>query len=176
MEIRRRDAVVALATLGVTVGAAGGIGGGGRPPTADDDERVIAVLVAIADVVYPSELTGTQEFVETYARGRLTRSEHGAGVRAAAAEVDELAREWYDVPVVELSRADRDRLLAEIGADTAEEHPDGTTAERVRYYLVNDLLLGLFSSPTGGDLLGLENPPGFPGGTESYARGPGNGR
>ncbi|MEA5408870.1 hypothetical protein VB773_15715 [Haloarculaceae archaeon H-GB2-1] len=55
---------------------------------------------------------------------------------------------------------------------TAEPNPDGTTAERVRYYLVNEPLYALYASPTGGTLVGIENPQGHPGGTESYQRGP----
>jgi len=43
---------------------------------------------------------------------------------------------------------------------------------RVRYYLVNDLLFALYSSPTGGKLVGIENPQGHPGGTGSYQQPP----
>jgi hypothetical protein len=42
----------------------------------------------------------------------------------------------------------------------------------VRYYVVNELLLALYASPTGGELVGIENPQGHPGGTASYQQGP----
>jgi hypothetical protein len=59
-----------------------------------------------------------------------------------------------------------------LGVRTAEPDPDGTDVERVRYYVVNELLFALYSSPTGGELVGLENPQGHPGGIDSYRRGP----
>jgi len=73
--------------------------------------------------------------------------------------------------VGDLSVADRDSLLREVGADTAPPDPDGTNAERVRFYVVNELLYALYTSPTGGELVGIENPQGHPGGTDTYQRG-----
>jgi hypothetical protein len=187
MELTRRDAVAALAALGAGGGAVGlyrdrqeGSGGpasdaaDGQGEVADlpDDRRVRDVAVAIAEVVYPSEVTGVREFVASFLDGRLDRSDHGTGIRKAVATLDGRARDWHDRGVVELDPGTREQLLREVGADTAEEDPDGTTAERVRYYLVNELLLALYASPTGGELVGIENPQGHPGGTDSYQRGP----
>jgi len=59
-----------------------------------------------------------------------------------------------------------------MSVDTADPVPDGDDVERVRYYVVNELLFALYSSPTGGELVGLENPRGNPGGLASYQRGP----
>jgi hypothetical protein len=59
-----------------------------------------------------------------------------------------------------------------MGVHTADEDPDGTTAERIRFYVVNELLFALYASPAGGRLVGIENPQGHPGGAESYRRGP----
>lgn len=180
MELTRRDATAALAAIGAT----GGIALGGRriqrgrdddpQPGEDvpDDDGVRAVWIAVAEVVYPDAVSGVNEFVEGFLDGRLTRRAHAAGIRKAVAELDELARSWYDGRVVELSIRERDRLLREVGADSADEDPAGTTAERVRYYVVNELLLALYASPKGGELVGIENPPSHPGGTESYGRGP----
>jgi hypothetical protein len=42
----------------------------------------------------------------------------------------------------------------------------------VRYYVVNELLYALYTSPTGGELVGIENPQGHPGGHESYQHEP----
>jgi hypothetical protein len=175
MELTRRDAIGALAAVGVAGATAYAAdrsaesgGDPGAPPAPD-----VETLVAAAEVLYPGEVTGIEAFVETYAERRAAGDDdHARGVRAAAATVDDRAREWYDAPFAELPAADRDSLLREMGADTADEDPDGTTAQQVRYFVVNDLLLALYASPTGGELVGIENPQGHPGGTESYRGGP----
>jgi hypothetical protein len=95
-----------------------------------------------------------------------------SGFHETVATLNERAVEWHGAPFPELSPPTRDQLLRELGTHTADERPDGTTAERVRYYVVNELLLALYSSPTGGELVGIENPQGHPGGIESYQRGP----
>ncbi|RLM76270.1 gluconate 2-dehydrogenase subunit 3 family protein [Halorubrum sp. Atlit-26R] len=190
MELTRRDAAAALAAVGATGGVALGVrraadeGSGGEgaedgdagpawdgdgPP---DDEAVRTAMTAVARTVYPEAVSGIDAFVEAFLGGRLDGSTHGEGIRAAVAEVESAARSWYDAPVADLAPADRDALLRELGADVAEENPDGTTAERVRYYVVNELLLALYASPTGGELVGIENPQGYAGGAESYQRGP----
>ena len=183
MELTRRDAAAALAAIGATGGVAlgvrraggdgkesEGVAGDGEGPS--DDGAIRETMTAVAGVVYPEPVTGIEAFVDAFLDGRLDGSAHGEGIRAAVAEVESAARSWYDAPVADLSPADRDELLRELGADTAEEDPDGTTAERVRYYVVNELLLALYSSPTGGELVGIENPQGHAGGAESYQRGP----
>jgi len=88
------------------------------------------------------------------------------------AELDAFTTEWEDAPFRELGTERRDATLRAMGVDTAEPNPDGNPRERVRYYLVNELLFALYSSPTGGELVGLENPQGHPGGTESYRQPP----
>lgn len=185
MELTRRDAAAALAAIGATGGAVLGArrirSGDESRPTGDgaetepaelpDDARVEATLVALGEVVYPDDVSGIAEFVETFLDGRLDRPEHAAGIREAVADLDDSALSWYGDRAAELSVENRDRLLREVGADTAEENPTGTTAERVRYYVVNELLLALYASPAGGELVGIENPVGYPGGIESYRRG-----
>jgi len=185
MELTKRDAAAALAALGAGGAAAGAtawerLGGtgadvsGGTNGSDDnpDPERIRETLVAVAAVVYPSTVSGIEAFVETFLSGRLDREDHAAGMAATVAELNELATEWYGEPVSALEPSTCDELLRDIGADTAEEHPDGTTAERVRYYVVNELLLALYRSPKGGELVGLENPQGHPGGTDTYQQGP----
>jgi hypothetical protein len=63
-------------------------------------------------------------------------------------------------------------VLREMAVDTAEPRREGEPRETVRYYVVNELLLALYSSPTGGELVGIENPQGYAGGIDSYQRGP----
>jgi len=170
MELTRRDAVAALAGLGVVGAGAGAVVLDDRDAGPDGVDT--AVLVAAAEVLYPSELTGVGEFVERFAAGRTREDAHREGLAAATAAVDEAARNWYDAPYPELDAETRDSVLRELGADTAEPDPDGGRAERVRYYVVNELLYALYASPVGGRLAGIENPIGHPGGTTSYRQGP----
>ncbi|MGQ3328598.1 gluconate 2-dehydrogenase subunit 3 family protein [Halorubrum sp. FL23] len=186
MELTRRDAVAALATVGATGGVAlgtrrsddggdgaeGADGAGEAEAAALDEAAVRASMAAVATVVYPEAVDGVEAFVDRFLDGRLDGSAHAAGLRATVGDLDDAARSWHGAPLVDLSETTRDELLREVGADVADEVPDGTLAERVRYYVVNELLLALYASPTGGELVGLENPQGHPGGTESYRRGP----
>jgi len=184
MKLTRRDAAAALAAIGATGGVALGVRRAGGDEGAEaaapawdgegapDDEAVREAMAAVAGVVYPEPVTGVGPFVDAFLDGRLDGSAHGEGIRAAVGEVESAARSWYDAPVAELSAAERDDLLRELGADTAEEDPNGSAAERVRYYVVNELLLALYASPTGGELVGIENPQGHPGGARSYTRRP----
>ena len=175
MELSRRDALAALVASGVAVG-----GGTLLFDEYEDDADGRAIgdadldsLVALAEVLYPSEASGIPAFVETYVLGRVEEREaYREGMAEALTELDERAREWYGAAFVDLSRGNRNALLSELGVETAEPEPEGATPERIRYYLVNDLLFAFYASPAGGELVGIENPQGYPGGIESYQRGP----
>lgn len=181
MRLTRRDALAALSAVG-----AGGVAGCSAPKgdstassTSSDadgpelDERDSGTLVALAEVLYPSEVTNVAAFVTEYVAPRVReRPEHGRGVLDALAALDQYAQALEGEPYAELSTADREAVLGYMAVDTADPDPDGDEEERVRYYLVNDLLFGLYASPTGASLAGLENPPGYPGGTASYQTGP----
>ncbi|WP_436902691.1 gluconate 2-dehydrogenase subunit 3 family protein [Halovenus halobia] len=178
MELTRRDAVAALAALG---GAGGATYGYSRlrddsddpESTPPSDDHVRETMIATAEIVYPSELSGIDVFVEEFIDARLAEDDdHAAGIREAVAILDEHSLTWHDQPFADLSADPREEALDGLGADVADENPDGSTAERVRYYVVNELLLALYSSPTGGTLVGIENPQGHPGGIQSYQRGP----
>ena len=180
MELSRRDAIAALAALG----GAGGVTYGYTRLSAEDDTagdpeempagaHVRETMVSTAKIVYPSELSNIDAFVEEFVDARLAEDDdHATGIREAVAILDEHSRTWYDQQFADLPLASRENALEGIGAKTADEHPEGSTAERVRYYVVNELLLALYSSPTGGKLVGIENPQGHPGGIQSYQRGP----
>ncbi|WP_226003940.1 gluconate 2-dehydrogenase subunit 3 family protein [Natrinema salinisoli] len=179
MELTRRDAIAALAALGTGGTLSGCVappgsapGNDGDPAVDIDTERIQETMVAAAEVVYPSAVSGTTSFVETFLEGRLEDPSHAVALDETVAELNDLGESWYGGPFPTLAPDDRDRFLREVGADTAAENPDGSTRERIRYYVVNDLLLALYTSPTGGELVGLENPQGHPGGLESYQRGP----
>ncbi|QPV62957.1 gluconate 2-dehydrogenase subunit 3 family protein [Halosimplex litoreum] len=188
-ELTRRDAIAALAAAGITGSAAlagcstdddatradetAAAGADAGPPPDPLERRHLDVLTAAADVLYPSDLDGADDFVERFARGRAAeRSDHAAGVAETADYVVEWSRSWLggEFPALEPDR--REEALDRIGAREADPDPEGSDAERVRYYVVNELLFALYASPTGGELVGIENPQGHPGGTESYRRGP----
>lgn len=173
MELGRRDALAALAAVG-TAGA-GAVAYDRLSDSGDEPlgAGTVATLVAVAEVVYPSDVDGISEFVETYSVGRVSgRPSYAEGVSAAVEDLDGAATDWYGGPYRELDAGTRDDLLVELGCDQADADPAGTTAERLRYFLVNELLYALYTSPTGGELVGIENPQGQPGGTTSYQRGP----
>ena len=132
---------------------------------------MLRTLTATAEVLYPSDVEGHRAFVERYVLGRIeARDDYRADVAEAAAELDAVARDWEDAPFASLSRDARDDLLRSLGVDTADPDPDGPISERIRRFVVNELLFAFYASPTGGRLVGVENPVGYPGGTESYQR------
>jgi len=187
VELTRRDALGALAAAGATVGGAV-LAGRFDPPRADSGDaapgsvadadpslstELLDLLDAVAEVLYPAAVTGRREFIEEYALGRTEgRPAYRDGVRGAAAQLDAVARDWHGDSYAALDAETRDRLLRRLGVETAEPDPDGPITDRIRFYLVDDLLFALYASPAGGRLVGIENPIGHPGGIESYQRGP----
>lgn len=178
-ELTRRDAIAALATAGVATGGTAltweqlddGDDGGDPPPRLDDHDE--QTLYAVAEVVYPSDVSGVPEFVETYVVGRAREDpERMAGIVDSLAYLDSYTQEWYESTFLDLSAERRETALEAMGADIADPDPAGSDREQFRFYLVNELLYAFYTSPTGGELLGLENPQGYPGGTESYRQGP----
>ncbi|WP_416839487.1 gluconate 2-dehydrogenase subunit 3 family protein [Haloferax sp. DFSO52] len=178
MRLTRRDAVAVLAGLGIVGGGAVAIDQF-DPPTAESGEgggsdapatSLLETMVAAGEVVYPSETEGIAPFVETYVLGRTRDEQRGSQMRTTAAELDDVARDWYGSPYSTLLTDERDSLLRELGADTADPVADGTLSERIRFHVVNELLYAFYASPTGGRLVGIENPIGHPGGAESYQR------
>lgn len=174
VKLSRRDALAALAAA--SAGSVAGCSAPEAPPAVDAgavDESALDVLVAAAEVIYPSEASGVGEFVRTYAVGRVADdTAHRDGLEAAAADLDDLARDWEGDGFAALPPKRRDRLLHSVGADVADPDPNGSLPARLRYFVVNDLLFAFYASPTGGELVGIENPVGYPGGTESYRRPP----
>ncbi len=170
MRLTRRDALAALATAGVT-SAAGCVG-----READGIvESATATLVASAAVVYPSEVADHESFVRTYVEGRTSKDpERRRGIETTTAALNDAATAWYDDRLPALSVGRREAVLREVGADTADPDPsdDAPLADRVRFYVVNELLYALYTSPAGGRLAGVENPVGHPGGVTSYRQGP----
>jgi hypothetical protein len=181
MRLTRRDAIAALAATGVTVGG-GAVLLSSDQAEQDSDENDtnpaindtdITTLVTAAEVLYPSTLENIEDFVTQYVRGRANdRPAHAREIADAIAYLDEYADAWYDTQFATLELPAREEALRQMGADTAEPVPDGSDVERVRYYVINELLFALYTTPTGGELVGLDNPQGHPGGLASYQRGP----
>lgn len=176
--LTRRDAMAALTAAGAATAIGGSLSWGllsdGDEATDTgrfgEDER--ATLTALAEVLYPSVVTEVPAFVERYTVGRVTdRPEYASGMVEALATLDDYGQQWADDRFADLPRDRREALLESMGVPTASPDPDGIDPERVRFYLVNELLFALYATPTGGELVGIENPQGYPGGTASYRRG-----
>ncbi|ERG95579.1 hypothetical protein [Haloquadratum walsbyi] len=192
MELTRRDIIAALTAAGVSVGAgamsfemADSDGSSGElvsktvSPVRRQDttateglsEAVIDLLDAVAAVIYPSAVENRHEFVTRYTQARTAnRPEYRQGIADTAAELDAVARDWHDTPYAAVNLVTADELLTNLGVNTADPVSDGTISEQIRYYLIDDLLYALYTTPTGGRLVGIENPAGHPGGTKSYQR------
>lgn len=172
MRLTRRDALVAMG------GLAAGAGVSAADVTAEETAAVATeeradTATAVAEVVYPSAVEVEREFVETFLFERPEpRPSHFDGLASAIDELERFARAQFGGPVTSLSPHRRRRVLDEMGVYTVHASPDGSTAERVRHFLVNDLLYALFTHPKGGELIGVPNPPGWAGGNELYQRGP----
>jgi len=175
-ELTRRDALAALGAAGVAVAGGAAALTWSRDDDSEDPplgEHERKTLHAVAFTVYPSEVTGVRKFVDGYIVGRVEDDpERAAAIADAVTELDDYAMEWEDERFSALSPDVRNETLRAMGVDIADPDPDGDARERVRHYLVNELLYALFTSPTGGELVGLENPQGHPGGTESYRQPP----
>ncbi len=185
MELTRRDALAALSAAGATVGG-GVLAARFDPPradrvpkgTSDSDTDVslstslLDLLDAAAAVVYPDGVENRRAFVESYVIGRVAdRPDYREGLREAAGHLDAVARDWYGAPYADLDVDTRDRLLGELGVETADSDPEGSMPDRIRFFVVDDLLFAFYTSPTGGRLVGIENPIGHPGGIGSYRQG-----
>lgn len=174
MKLTRRDALLA-----VSAGGSAAVFGTFGPmksltqPRAEATELAdaeVRTLVATAEVVYPSAVSGIDTFVRNYIGG-LSESRQ----RTVASVTDELRshiKETQGRDFPELSVGKRDSALRTLGVSRVGSDAGGTLPERVRYYVVNQLLYGLYSSPTGSRLVGIRNPVGHPGGYKSYQEAP----
>jgi len=174
MELTRRDAVLALAGGGVAVGAkavaegaAGDTAAGGAASLSDTD---LETLVAAAEVLYPTSVGASREFVEAYATRRFADRADELGT--AIESLRETARRETGGRFEALPVDRRGAVLRATGADRAYPDPAGTAPQRIRYYVVNGLLYALYASPRGAELVGSTNPEGYPGGQEAYQRRP----
>lgn len=168
MQLTRRDALMALSGVGISTYGIGQITHNGGEP------KEVTTLLAVADLLYPSQVAVEAEFISTYVLGKAAgRPEYETHLREAVSELNQQSRQLFNHSFHALSAARRRRVLRRIGVDTVRANPDGKLAQRIRYYVVKELLYALYSTPVGGRLLDKENPPGHPGGRDAYQRGPG---
>jgi len=190
MELTRRDALVAAAGGGVglsggallaaarsDLGESGSASNRAREPASGAAGEGSGVLpetfVAVARAIYPSAVSEVETFVRTYVEDRFAGSgDRRDDVTETVRDLDGLAKGWHGASIAGLDPETVGEVLSEIGVDGAEADPAGTVSQRVRYHVVNELQYALYTSPTGGKLAGIENPIGYPGGIESYRRGP----
>lgn len=136
----------------------------------------VDTLVAAADVLYPSMVDPSPEYVETYVIGRYALSDARIdGLRSALDAVEETSVRETGRQFAELAPGRRESVLRATGAHRSYPDPDGNTAQRIRYYVINDLLYAFYTTPQAGELVGNPNPTGHPGGIEEYRTGPSDG-
>jgi hypothetical protein len=174
MKLSRRDALLVLAGGGVVASTA--LGG---DPTPDEEgtisDRQVGTLVSVSEVLYPSSVEPTREFVETFVTGRYRdRTDHLSGLSGSLTRLREASKRETGRSFSELSLSQREAVLRSTGADRAYPDPDGSTAQQIRHYVIDDLLYALYTTPKGGELVGNANPTGYAGGTDAYQEPPEN--
>lgn len=171
MTLSRREALFTVSVLG---GGAAIVGESrSREGRADVEILPVTTLHAVAEAIYPPGADLDRQFISRDVRGRLDdRDTYADRQVEALATLDDEARRVTGRSFADLSVPRRRRILRGMGVDRVAPAPDGTAEERIRHYVIDDLILGLFTSPRGGALLGCDNPPGHPGGREAYQRRP----
>ena len=160
-ELSRRDALTALAAAGITSAA----GCAGLSADEATDASPMETLVGLADVLYPSEIDPTAEFIETFMFGRITNEEsYREELTAGIETLDELATDQQGGAFHTLGADQRRSVIENTDLRSGPSEPDGSDVARVNYYLLDELLFAFYSSPTGGELIGNKNPRGYPGG------------
>jgi len=177
MRLSRRDAIVTAVGGGLVagvgsiaadvapVGRAEHRGGTTTPEREEFSNDELGTLAALAEVVYPSKVEVTEEFIRGYVEVRTATQREG--VRRALSALRRRSKRWSGREFSDLTERKRDALLGEIGVDRAQPDRGGSATQRIRYYLVNGLLFALFTSPKGSELVGIENPMGYPGGYDT---------
>lgn len=173
MDLTRRKTIAAVLTGGLGSGV--GLSGLSEGLQTSNSQRIqgpitnqeTEVLISLAEVVYPSTISGYADLVEGYLE--YQSSVRLQAIRDAARELDGAAKRRYGGAFASLNMDEREMLLRELGVDRAGADSSGSVPERVRSLLVNGLLYALFTNPAGTSLIGIENPRGYPGGYEYTA-------
>lgn len=173
MELNRRDALTVLGGLGLT--ATGWLASSVTDDT-DLSPEDINALVALAETLYPSTIQTNAEFVRTYIGGQhQLEPNHTSGIVDSLKLLRQESQRQMGRQITDLTPSERGEVLRATGADRAQPDPHGSDVERIRYYVINNLLYALYTTPKGGELVGNRNPPGHPGGIEAYQEEPPDG-
>lgn len=188
MRLSRRDALTALAAAGIAATAGcgsqsdgetdvpteestpteGSVEGDGPTATATATPEAVTsmdTLVALAEVLYPSEAEPTSEFVETFMYGRINDEEaYRAELESGVETLNRLANDQHGEDFHALDADQRVSVIENTDLRTGASDEEGSDVERTNYYLLDELLFAFYSSPVGGELVGSTNPRGFPGG------------
>jgi hypothetical protein len=168
MKLTRRDAVAAIAAAGA-VGLAGSSSDiSDSPEEGKLTQLELDTLTAVARILYPTEVSNVRSFVNRFMRRRANDPSYAEGVQAAIKTLNANTSEISGGPFHTLDRDEQRAAISYLSIDVESPDPDGTAAQRIRHYIVNDLLFALYASPKGAKLAGLSNPPGHPGGIASY--------
>ena len=159
-ELTRRDAIGALTAAGAaSVAGCSSLFGG------DETNHEQATMRALASVLYPSQIDATDEFLQTYLYGRIAdEAAYEADLQTAVETLDGLAQDQHGAQFRNLDTSQQRSVITETEIRSGESRADGSAVERLNYYLVDELLFACYASPTGGGLVGNENPRGWPGG------------
>jgi len=176
MKLTRRDALKALAVGGAASGSTlaaseivnrNELSQSGSALSGED----LLTLAAVADVIYPSQIEISTEYIETYIINAFN-GERRKSISRAISDLNTLTQSRYGTVFYEMSTPTQDAALHSLGVSRAISREDGKAIERIRYHLVNSLLYALFTTPRGSELVGIQNPIGHPGGYESLLRSP----
>ena len=153
-----------IGILGGWLGLAGlGIAISEHQPRDPTPESINAAqLATVATTLYPSDIADPEPIVNSYITS-LPDSRIDA-IATTIADLDTLATQHFGRSLDSLSTREVDALLRTIGAHRAQPVATGSVSERVRYHLINGLLISLFSQPAGSTLIDIGNPRGYPGG------------
>jgi len=164
MELTRRDALTALTAAGVaaTAGCSGLLA---DDQTATEDDAQMDTMLALGEVLYPSQTGVTEEFIDTYLMGRIVDDEAYQSALADGVEtLNERAQDAEGTTFADLDESQRVSLIEDTELRSGDSVADGSPVERVNYFLIDELLFAFYSSPVGGELVGNPNPRGWPGG------------
>lgn len=172
-QLTRRDALTVLGTASVatTAGCSGLLSDSdtgetdAEPGEGGGDTTPMETLLALGEVLYPSDTDVTQSFIETYLMGRVADKDgYRTELKQGVTHLNSVAQEAHAAPFAALERSERVSLIQESELRSGVSLADGTDIQRVNYYLIDELLFAFYASPTGGELVGNENPRGFAGG------------
>ena len=167
MKLTRRDAIGALGAAGITAmaGCESLVGDGAETDGDGDIASGSGTMMALAEVLYPSDAEATTDYLETYLYSRMVDEErYRSDIEAGIETLDSLAQDTHGSAFADLSADQRVSLIEDTDLRSGDSVQDGSDIQRVNYHLIDELVFAFYASPTGGELVGNQNPQGWPGG------------